>query len=124
MKSAATLNNLVLPSAGRALSVLVTVCAVLWVWWMLPQFWPQLHTGRYDELFIWLQVGLPLGNGVVLWWVTRPMWRSPRLHKWEELKRSFVLVLGVFFHLASFLLLAGIVMLFSGVGVNGSEGVN
>ncbi|MDF7813399.1 hypothetical protein [Hymenobacter sp. YC55] len=112
-----------LPSSGRALAILIAVCAVLWVWWMLPQFWPQLHTGGFDELFTWLQVALPLGNGVVLWWVTRPMWQSPRLSKQEELKRGFVLLLSVLFHLASLVLVAGVIMLFSGAGVGGSGGV-
>lgn len=108
---------MVLPSSGRALAVLIAVCAVLWVWWMLPQFWPQLHTSGFDELFTWLQVALPLGNGVVVWSVTRPMWQSPRPDNREELKRSFVLLLSVLFHLASLVLVAGVIMLFSGAGV-------
>jgi hypothetical protein len=101
-----------LPSPGRALSVFVAVCAVLWVWWMVPQFWPQLDANGVNSLFNWLKVALPLSNGVVLWWVTRPMWQSPSLNKVEEAKRSFVLVLGVLFHLAA-LALAAIVILFS-----------
>lgn len=124
MRLAATLDaKPALRSSGRALAVLIAVCAVLWVWWMLPQFWPQLHTGGFDELFTWLQVALPLGNGIVLWWVTRPMWQSPRLDKQQELKRGFVLLLSVLFHLASLVLVAGVVMLFSGAGVGGSGGV-
>ena len=100
---------------GRALSVLVAVCAVLWVWWMVPQFWPQLDAHGVNSLFNWLKVALPLSNGVVFWWVTRPMWKSPSLNNSVESKRSFVLVLGVLFHVASMALAAGVVVLFSGM---------
>ncbi|WP_022822409.1 hypothetical protein [Hymenobacter norwichensis] len=110
-------------SPGRALSVLVAVCAVLWVWWMVPYFWPQLDTYGVNSLFNWLKVALPLSNGAVLWWVTRPMWKSPRLDKQEEFKRSFVLVLSVLFHLASLTLMVALVLLFSDVVVDGAGGV-
>jgi hypothetical protein len=110
-------------SPGRALSVLVAVCAVLWVWWMVPYFWPQLDAHGVNSLFNWLNVALPLSNGAVLWWVTRPMWKSPRLDKQEEFRRSFVLVLGVLFHLASLTLMVGLVLLSSGVLMSGAGGV-
>jgi hypothetical protein len=110
-------------SPGRALSVLVAVCAVLWVWWMVPYFWPQLDTYGVNSLFNWLKVALPLSNGAVLWWVTRPMWKSPRLDKQEEFRRSFVLVLSVLFHLASLTLIGSLVLLSSGVLVAGIGGV-
>ncbi len=40
------------PSAGRALSVLVAVCAVLWVWLMLPRWW-QIDAA-YQCTFIYI----------------------------------------------------------------------
>lgn len=109
------------PSAGWALSVLVAVCAVLWVWWMLPQLWPQLNTNASKSTVAEL-LALLLGNCAVFWWTTRPMWQNPRLHSREEFKRSFVLVLSVFFHLASLDLALVLVKLGSGLAINGRGG--
>ncbi|MBO0359310.1 hypothetical protein J0X19_15210 [Hymenobacter sp. BT186] len=108
---------------GRALSVLVAVCAVLWVWWMVPYFWPQLDTYGVNSLFNWLEVALPLSNGIVLWWVTRPMWKSPQLDTRQELKRSFVLLLSVLFHLASFALVVGVILVFGGTAVEAVDAI-
>ena len=37
------------PSAGRALSVLVAVCAVLWVWLMLPEWYLSGTGNRHGQ---------------------------------------------------------------------------
>jgi len=50
------------------------------------------------------------------------MWQNPRLHSREEFKRSFVLVLSVFFHLASLDLALVLVKLGSGLAINGRGG--
>ena len=68
-------------SAGRALSVLVAVCAVLWVWWMAPEwcidetsdqfdFWQLEYIGRNGLAWFCL---FPLGNWAVFRWSTRPL---------------------------------------------------
>lgn len=92
------------PSAGRALSVLVAACAVLWVWWMLPAwllFDPaaQLRTGAgwYGSTSMLALIGA--ANMAVHWHATRPMWRGTRPTLAADTKRAFVLTLCLLFHL-------------------------
>jgi hypothetical protein len=93
-----------LPSAGRALSVLIAVSAVLWLWIMLPELWPvstnsQLRPVVYSA---WLLMPLVLlANYLVFRWATLPMWRGIRPGLLADARRGFVLLLGVLFHLLS-----------------------
>lgn len=99
-------------SAGRALAVLVAVCAVLWVWLMLPDWFRSGSADyemarRLDGLLFngWTLTALPLASNYVVWrYVTKPLWLYPRRGNSDELKRGLVLVLAVLFHVASFLL--------------------
>ena len=95
-----------LPSAGRALSVLVAVCAVLWVWLMLPQWWQTGSVSeptqqRVSQLLFQANVLWPLVivlNILLLLYATRPMWQGTRLTLKEEVKRGLVLLLCLLFH--------------------------
>lgn len=99
-------------SPGKALSVLVAVCAVLWLWTQWPDWY---YSGSNDkEVYYllsevvyswWAWVLLPLlSNGILFWWSTWPLWSSPSLNAVAELKRGVVLVLCLLFHLVSVLL--------------------
>jgi hypothetical protein len=97
------------PSAGRALSVLIAVCAVLWLLLMLPS-WYLSGTGDWqghDQLLgimCYILAAAPLWSSYLVWrWATRLMWRAEPLQ--VELKRGLVLVLCLGFHLL--MLLAG-----------------
>lgn len=105
------------PSAGRALSVLIAVCAVLWIWLMLPQWWLANSVARqnqvshivFHEIVVWLIISSV--NIILLQYATRPMWLGERASLLEEAKRGFVLLLCLMFHLitpafALFLLMA------------------
>ena len=120
-------DKLVRPSAGRALSVLVAVCAVLWVWYQGPKWYWANPTDK--ETMQWLRkilhgyfmaAALLAGsNGVVWRWATQPLWRSLRTSETGDLGRTYVLVLAITFHLAFLLLILFVgllLLLFSGGG--------
>lgn len=91
------------PSAGRALSVLLAVCAVLWVWLMLPRWWQidaasyQVKRLTFNDFVFWSLVVVL--NIVLLLYATRPMWRGERQTVLKGAKRGFVLLLCLLFHL-------------------------
>ena len=118
-------DKLVRPSAGRALSVLVAVCAVLWVWHQGPEWYWANSTDKEAMQGLrkilhgyFMVVTLLVGsNGVVWRWATQPLWRSLRTSETGDLGRTYVLVLAITFHLAFLLLIlfAGLaLLLFSG----------
>ncbi|RSK51437.1 hypothetical protein [Hymenobacter rigui] len=103
-------------SAGRSLAVLLATCAVLWVWWQIPN-WYRL--GAADEatlaqlVHLWQQAWLlallvTAANAVVLYRATLPLAlpSSPAsLLDTQSSLAGAVFWLCTFFHLASLLLL-------------------
>ena len=91
------------PSAGRALSVLIAVGAVLWLWMMLPELWPLTNTYEFKQIIHgeWLGALVLFTNYVVFRWATRPMWRDTRPTLLEDAKRGFVLLMCLLFHFFS-----------------------
>lgn len=97
------------PSAGRALSVLIAVCAVLWLLLMLPS-WYLSGTGDWQGheqllgIMCYTLAAAPLWSSYLVWrWATRLMWRAEPLQ--VEFERGLVLGLCLVFHLL--MLLAG-----------------
>jgi hypothetical protein len=95
------------PSPGKALSVLIAICAVLWLWSQWPD-WYYSGSNDKEAYYLlcnvvysqWVLLLLPtLSNGILFWWSTGPLWSSPSLNAVEELKRGVVLVLCLLFHL-------------------------
>ncbi|WBO83234.1 hypothetical protein [Hymenobacter yonginensis] len=91
------------PSAGRALSVLIAVCAVLWVMLILPS-WYLSGTGdwqSYNDLLgiaCYALAAAPLWSSYIVWrWATGPMWLAEPMQ--IEFKRGLVLALCLVFHL-------------------------
>lgn len=99
------------PSAGKALSVLVAVCAVLWVWNV--DWWPRHETPSYrfiaEILYSYWTCGLLVvgSNYCVFRWATWPLCKRPHTDRVSTL----VLLLCVFFHIAWALLLGFIGLL-------------
>ena len=91
------------PSAGRALSVLIAVCAVLWLWLMLPELWPLTDTTEFKQIVHgeWLGALVLFANYLVFRWATQSMWRGSRPNLLKDAKRGFVLLLCLLFHLLS-----------------------
>ncbi|MBC6696759.1 hypothetical protein [Hymenobacter sp. BT190] len=91
------------PSAGRALSVLIAVCAVLWVLIVLPSWylsgtadWQGHHT--LLNAVGYTLAAAPLWSNYVVWrWATRLMWQAEPLQ--VEFNRKLVLGLCLVFHL-------------------------
>ncbi|QIX60801.1 hypothetical protein FY528_16990 [Hymenobacter lutimineralis] len=104
LKSGYQPRPLALPSAGRALSVLVAAGAVLWVWWMLPDLWP---TATQNAVWVWWPgalLGVPLANLAVFLGATRPLGANLTTRPASlELKHLGVLMLCGLFHLFTFL---------------------
>ncbi|HEX8425205.1 hypothetical protein [Hymenobacter sp.] len=103
------------PSNGRALSVLVAVCAVLWVWanaleWYAGGFANReaiqaLRSTLYNG---WILSLLTVVSNAVVWrWVTVPLWRNACINN----ESNLVLGLAILFHLAFLLLLFLVVLL-------------
>ncbi|QNH63144.1 hypothetical protein [Hymenobacter sediminicola] len=110
------------PSAGHALSVLVAVCAVLWVWNM--DWWPLQEAPKYrlvaQVLYsYWTCALLVLGsNYSVFRWATRPLWKSTR----PDTTSTLVLLLCLVFH-AAWVLLLGFIGLLAVAFSGSSEGL-
>jgi hypothetical protein len=73
------------PSAGRALSVLIAVCAVLWVWLMLP--WWLAGTDEWNKqqwlwealYSLWSSVLLSFSSSLaVFYWAIKPLWQPDK----------------------------------------------
>ncbi|RYU79730.1 hypothetical protein [Hymenobacter persicinus] len=95
------------PNAGRSLSVLVAVAAVLWLWVQLPAWYAAGHaadeTGQrlthlvYNE---WTALALvAAANLIVARGTTAPMWRLGQCIELRGMKGAFVFILGLLFHL-------------------------
>ncbi|MCR5888845.1 hypothetical protein LRS06_13940 [Hymenobacter sp. J193] len=93
-----------LPAAGEALSVLLAVCAVLWVWWMLPDLWPLAHhqlVRLVHSEWAWTLLP-PLANWVVFRQATRPVLQAlSRVWPAARRKYRFVLLLCLLFHVVT-----------------------
>jgi hypothetical protein len=95
------------PNAGRSLSVLVAVAAVLWLWLQLPAWYHDGHaadqTGQWLTALVyneWTALTLILAaNLAVARGTTGPMWRLGQCIELRGMKGAFVFVLGLLFHL-------------------------
>lgn len=112
------------PSAGRALSVLIAVCAVLWVWLMLPEWYlsgyldSEAANWLRDTLYnIWTVSVVVIVSNLVMWrWCTQPMWRNLVASG----KSNVVLGLALLFHMAfAFVLVSVALLLLSSVKSDG-----
>ncbi|SHK57769.1 hypothetical protein [Hymenobacter psychrotolerans] len=96
------------PSAGKALSVLVAVCAVLWVWNM--DWWPRPQYQLVADIIYsyWMCALLAAGsNYIVFRWATWPLWKRPH----SDNGRTLVLLLCLAFHVAWLLVMGCIGLL-------------
>jgi hypothetical protein len=95
------------PSAGRSLSILIAVIAVLWLWLQLPGWYRSGHSateaGQWlSELVYndWTALALILGgNVIVARGATAPMWRLGHSIELQGMRGAFVFVLSLLFHL-------------------------
>ncbi|MCB2407397.1 hypothetical protein [Hymenobacter lucidus] len=96
------------PSAGRSLSILIAVVAVLWLWLQLPGWYQSGHAAA-DATAQWLTalvhndwtalVLIAAANVSVARGTTAPMWRLGHSIELQGMKGAFVFVLGMLFHL-------------------------
>ncbi|GAA3954364.1 hypothetical protein [Hymenobacter algoricola] len=95
------------PSAGRSLSVLIAVVAVLWLWLQLPAWYRAGHaapdSGQWLTALVYNEwtalVLIVAANILVGSYTTGPMWRLGRCLELRGMKGAFVFLLGLLFHL-------------------------
>lgn len=95
------------PNAGRSLSILIAVVAVLWLWLQLPDWYRSGHAAAEASQWLtdlvyneWTALALILAaNLTVAFGTTEPMWRLGHSIELRGMKGAFVFVLGMLFHL-------------------------